>query len=594
MASVGGTSPATASVPIGGNAPSSVDFSPSTGANGVAMHVPGASASIRRVDTLATSEDLARAVVSVFGDTAALHPVPPTDLDAEPIWDIDVRSYETHQRVTHYVQLFSTSSRETFRARLSRGTRYEPMIRAKLRAGGMPEDLTYLALIESGYDPHAYSRAAAVGLWQFMSSTARDVGLRVDWWVDERRDPVRATEGAIRFLGYLQQQFGSLYLAAAAYNGGPGRVSRGLTRYAGEMDGAQGDDRFFALAEQNYLRAETKNYVPQLIAAALIAKKPSRYGMNVDSLALWSYDSVLVDAGTSLAAVVAASHATDAEIRELNPAVLRGMVPPDRAMWLHVPTGRGASTATALLAIPDAIRLGYSTARVSGTTTTLATIAKTSGVPSQRLAWFNPGLKTAKRGRLVAGQTVRIPTSGTLSMARAVPDPSIERYGSGTSSTVSSQGGHVVRRGETLGSISRRYGVSVARLKALNGISGSRLVAGQTLRVRSTARTASRSTSSTTRSRTSSARSSNASSKSASTTTKGSASPTRKRSASKSATSASKKSVAKKSATSASKKSVAKKSTTSASKKSVAKKPATSTTAKKSSATRPSKSKPAR
>ena len=171
------------------------------------------------------------------------------------------------------------------------------MIRAKMKAGGLPEDMYYLALVESGFDPHAYSRAAAVGMWQFMTSTARDMGLRVDRWVDERRDPVRSTGAAVRFIRGLREEFGSLYLAAAAYNGGPGRVSRGLARYADDLEGTPGDDAFFVLAEKDYLRNETREYVPQLIAAALIAKEPTRYGMTLHALPPFAYDSVTVQRG---------------------------------------------------------------------------------------------------------------------------------------------------------------------------------------------------------------------------------------------------------------------------------------------------------
>ncbi len=431
-------------------------------------------------------EDVARTVVAVFGDSAAfrLMDVPSGDTPAAesgPVWDINVRSYETHERVTHYVQLFSTSAREHFRARLSRGTRYEPMIRAKLRAGGMPEDLTYLALIESGYDPNAYSRAAAVGLWQFMSTTARDVGLRVDWWVDERRDPARSTEGAIRFLGDLQKQFGSLYLAAAAYNGGPGRVARGLTRYAGEMEGSAGEDRFFALAEQDYLRPETKNYVPQLIAAALLAKMPTQYGITVDSLPAFAYDSVRAEGSTSLAAVATASGATAQQLLDLNPSILRGVVPPDGALWVHVPVGTAERSAFALDSMPLSQRLGLHASHIA-TSTTLAALAATAGVSEKQLSWYNPRLKTAKRGKLALGQSVLIPTRATVAFARGVPDPSIERYGSGNA--VSSRGTHVVRRGESLGGIARKYGLSVARLKSLNGITSNRAVPGRALRIR--------------------------------------------------------------------------------------------------------------
>jgi membrane-bound lytic murein transglycosylase D len=431
----------------------------------------------------ATTDDVVRAAVAVFGDSAVM-----ANADSaadEPVWDLDVRSYETHDRVEFYVDLFSNRAKEHFASRVSRGTRYAPMIRAKLRASGMPEDLTYLALIESGYDPHAYSRAAAVGMWQFMSSTARDVGMRVDWWVDERRDPARATDGAIRFLGYLQRQFGSFYLAAAAYNGGPGRVSRGLTRFAEELEGTAGEDRFFALADQDYLRAETKNYVPQLIAAALVAKMPTRYGLTIDSLPLYEYDSVRVAPGTSLAAVALAGGVPATDLRDLNPALLRGVVPPDAALWVRVPVGRADRTAAGLDTMPEAQLLGYRTVRV-GKSVTPTNFAARHGVSVKQLRWFNPVVKTTKRGRLVAGQSLRVPREAALSYARDIPDPSLEKFGGrGGASTLRSRGVHVVKRGETVGGIARRYGLTERALKRMNGLRGTRLLAGQTLQVRS-------------------------------------------------------------------------------------------------------------
>jgi membrane-bound lytic murein transglycosylase D len=430
----------------------------------------------------ATRDDVVRTAVAVFGDAAAVAAV--DSIGDEPVWDIDVRPYETHERVEHYVGLFSTTARERFEARLSRGTRYEPMIRAKLRASGMPEDLTYLAMIESGYDPHAYSRAAAVGMWQFMSSTARDVGMRVDWWMDERRDPARSTDGAIRFLGYLQRQFGSLYLAAAAYNGGPGRVSRGLTRFAEELEGADGEDRFFALAEQDYLRAETKNYVPQLIAAALVAKMPTRYGLHIDTLPLYEYDSLQVAPGTSLSVVAQAGALTAEALRDLNPALLRGITPPDAQVWLRVPVGTGERVAAALDSTPEESLRGYRTARVAKAVTPSA-FASQHGVSVKQLRWFNPSWRTVKSGRLVAGQTLRVPHNAVLVYARDIPDPSLEKYGgAGGSRTLTGRGVYVVRRGETLGAIARRHGLTETQLKAMNGLRGTRILAGQTLQVR--------------------------------------------------------------------------------------------------------------
>jgi membrane-bound lytic murein transglycosylase D len=433
-----------------------------------------------------TADLLAKTVTSVFGDSAML-----VADSTEPEFDIDVRSYEAHSRVMHYVQQFSGTARERMEQRLSRGTRYEPMIRAKLSAAGLPEDLTYLALIESGYDPHAYSRAAAVGMWQFMTATAKDVGMRVDWWMDERRDPARATDGAIRFLGYLQRQFGSLYLAAAAYNGGPGRVARGLTRFAEEMEGAEGEDRFFALADQDYLHSETKNYVPQLIAAAIVGKSPARYGMSIDTLAPYAYDSLRAPPGTSLAAVSAASGATVAELRSLNPAILRGVTPPDAAVYVRIPVGSAERASSELEAMSSSLRMGYTSLKTNGKQS-LATIAKDAGISTTQLRWFNPSLKTSKKtGRPLSGQTMRIPKADALTFAMDVPDPKIEKYATTTAASSKASSIHVVRSGESLSTIGRRYGISVARLKSINRMKGDRIVAGQTIRVRSTTATSS-------------------------------------------------------------------------------------------------------
>lgn len=433
--------------------------------------------------------EVTRTATKVFGDSVVEAPLIDVRILPEgPTWDIDVRSYETQERVAFYVNLFTQTSRTRFQERLRQGTRYEPMIRAKLKAGGIPEDMTYLALVESGYDPNAYSSAAAVGMWQFMSSTARDVGLRVDWWMDERRDPARATDAAIRFLRDLQNQFGSLYLAAAAYNGGPGRVSRGLTRFAEEMEGVAGEDQFFALAEQDYLRSETKNYVPQIIASALIGKEPARYGFQYDSLPLYMYDSIEVAAGTPLASVASAAGVSVGVIKELNPAILRGMVPPSGAAWIRIPYNADTlseSVRASLSAMSEAQRVGYSSFKSKGTET-LASISANAGITSKQLAAYNPGIKTSRKGKVLAGQTVRVPTELTVAGATGALDPSIERYGSSTVAATRSGTVHIVKRGESLGRIASRYKISVARLKSLNGIRGDRVVAGQALRVRGT------------------------------------------------------------------------------------------------------------
>ena len=434
------------------------------------------------LDTATVSPDkVAELAVRVFGDSIAPGDTAIISDSATVTWDIDVRSFETHARVEHYVRLFGGDARGRMEQRLLRGMRYEPMIRAKLRAGRLPEDMYYLALIESGYDPHAYSSAAAVGMWQFMTSTAKGMGMRVDWWVDERRDPMRSTDGAIRFLGWLNEQFGSLYLAAAAYNGGPGRVSRGLTRFAEDLEGQSGDSRFFALAEKNYLPAQTKDYVPQLIAAALVAKEPTRYGLSLPPQPLYAYDSVRVGPSIPLAAVAKAAGATVGEINDLNPHVLRGVTPPRGSIFVRLPLGAAAGFDTSFHALPDEDRVAYKKV-VSKRGETLAGIAARHGVTLKQLGWYNPKVRQAKKTRrLVVGQTILIPTRAVALAAFDVPDPAIERYS--RSNRI-----HVVRRGEYLGAIAKRYGTSVGAIMRLNGMRKSTVFPGQALIVKGSPR----------------------------------------------------------------------------------------------------------
>lgn len=465
--------PATAPVPAS---------TPRAGADTATAAARGADSAARADTANVGRHDVTGEALKIFGDSVG---APAADSAAEaaepaaPTWDIDVRSYETQSRVAYFIDRYQHAAHDRFALWLEHGGRYEPMIRAKLHAAGLPEDLTYLALIESGYDPHAYSSAAAVGIWQLMTSTARDVGLRVDWWVDERRDPVRATDGAIKFLGYLNDQFGSLFLAAAAYNGGPGRISRGLTRYADDLEGQTGDQAFFALAEKDYLRAETKDYVPRLIAAALVAKDPKRYGFDITLDSALAYDSVRVGPATPLAAVATATHATVSRIVGLNPEILRGMTPPRDSFTVRVPVGTAARFDSAFAALPKGDRTAYKRAETRKGET-LISVARRAGISAKELQWYNPKLHPNRRGRLAAGEVVLLPSPAVVRAALDVPDPDIERYGSSRGRVTS----HVVKRGESLGLIAERYHTSAATLKRLNGLKKSVIYPGQVIIVK--------------------------------------------------------------------------------------------------------------
>jgi membrane-bound lytic murein transglycosylase D len=432
------------------------------------------STTLTRVDVSAV--DVAQRAADVFGDSLAIAKTISSDAPDEPTWDMDVRSYETQARVAHYVSMFTGRSKDRIAERLERGTRYEPMIRAKLKAGGLPEDMYYLALVESGFDPHAYSRAAAVGMWQFMTSTARDMGMRVDWWVDERRDPVRSTTAAVRFLRGLRNQFGSLYLAAAAYNGGPGRVSRGLARFADDLVGTAGDDAFFVLAENKHFKNETAEYVPQLIAAALIAKEPTRYGMELRPMAPLAYDSVRVPASTPLAAVAKASGSPLRDVIELNSHLLRGMTPPRESYLVRVPVGASAGFDSAFAALPSDVKAATVTVETKKGDTA-ERIGRELGVSGSAVAAFNPSMRRLKSGRLAPGQRLVVPTPAVVAAALDIPDPAIERYPSSTARLKV----HTVRRGESLRAIARRYSLSPERLMRINGLRKPVIFPGQTL-----------------------------------------------------------------------------------------------------------------
>jgi membrane-bound lytic murein transglycosylase D len=208
-----------------------------------------------------------------------------------------------NKQVEFYLNLFQTKQRSYYERWLARSAKYVPYIKANLKKAGLPQDLAYLAMIESGYNPSAYSKSHAVGLWQFISSTGKNYGLRIDSWVDERREPEKATLAAIDYLTFLYNEFGSWYLAVAAYNAGEGKIGRGIKKYK--------TNDFWMLASKDYLALETKRYVPKLIAAIIIAKDPEKYGFtNIDYRGPEKYDVITVPPMTDLNAVAMPANMT--------------------------------------------------------------------------------------------------------------------------------------------------------------------------------------------------------------------------------------------------------------------------------------------
>ncbi|MGP8051493.1 MAG: transglycosylase SLT domain-containing protein [Desulfobaccales bacterium] len=229
---------------------------------------------------------------------------------------------QMNKQVRAYLVYFSTERKEVTKNYLARSTRYLPMIKEVFDENGLPEDLAYLAMIESGFNCKAYSPAAASGMWQFVKGTGLRYGLTVDSYVDERRDPEKSTRAAAKYLLDLYKQFGSWYLAAASYNCGEGRVQR-------ELDQSN-HKNFWELSANMCLPTETKNYVPQMIAATIIAKNPEKFGFGkIPYQPAVKFDRVQVDEPTSLKAVAFATNRPEEDVQALNPELLRGVTPPE-------------------------------------------------------------------------------------------------------------------------------------------------------------------------------------------------------------------------------------------------------------------------
>ncbi|HZH80222.1 MAG TPA: LysM peptidoglycan-binding domain-containing protein [Gemmatimonadales bacterium] len=430
---------------------------------------PPANASVK-------GEEVEREAVRLFGPEgrSAIGAAP----SPEPTFDIDVSSFATNRRVLEYLEFFQVDARDRFEIWLSRLGRYQGMIRERLRAKGLPEDLLYLTLIESGLSNTAVSRARAVGMWQFMASTGRLYGLTVDPWVDERRDPFKATEAAVNYLADLRQRLGSVYLAAAAYNAGVGRIERGIDRLPGEPDSVD-DHTFFQLSDRRYLRRETRDYVPKLIAASLIAKQPDRYGFHVDPLAPLTFDEITVPDATGLDVIARLSDTTVATLLELNPQFVRGVTPPSRSVVVRVPRGRGTAVAERYDSLPVTSRITFVDHYVSRGQT-LSEIAQRYRVSVAMIQSANPRLRSRT---LRVGERIIIPMSGRVVPASAWSVPPEPRYRR-VSSTEASRGSHRIRRGETASVIARRYGISLTSLLNYNGLTmGSVLRAGDVLKI---------------------------------------------------------------------------------------------------------------
>jgi LysM repeat protein len=384
-----------------------------------------------------------------------------------------------NQEVSRWVNYFSGRGRDHFQVWLERRAQIDSLITAILDENGLPRELIYLAMIESGLSSRAVSNVGAVGPWQFMAPTGRANGLHTDWWIDERRDMEMSTRAACKYIRTLYTQFNNWALVLAAYNTGEGRVERVINRH--------GHDDFWNLR----LPSQTTAHIPKFIAAARIGEDPERYGFVVPAARPLHYDLLPVDDATDLEVIARCAGVDVAEIKALNPALIRGVTSPDRKNYpVRVPDGKGVSAQIALGKVPAEKRLTWSSHRVERGET-LGRIASNYGSTVNDIARLN---KLNSPFTLHPGDELLIPMPGELSekarkRLEAAPVKGKSHRDKSTQAKTSTKGkahyepptgwervGYDVRKGDTVGGIARKLGVTVSHLRTVNALPRSNLI----------------------------------------------------------------------------------------------------------------------
>lgn len=399
-------------------------------------------------------------------------------------YDIPV---ELNDAVVAYIRFFQTDAREHFSKWLARSTRYVPMMRSVLEREGVPLDLVYLSMIESGFSAYATSFARAAGPWQFVVGTSRRYGLLSDFWVDERRDPYKSTVAAAKYLKVLKERYhGNWYLAWAGYNAGEGKIDRAIRA-------EKTTDFWRMMGKGRTLRAETKHYVPKLIAAALIAKHPERFGFHVEYEQPVETESVQVPDATDLHVLAKAADISFEQFHELNPELRRFCTPPG-GWTIKLPKGSKDAFVANYAQLDARDRLSFTEHKVEKGEP-IGKIARAYGVSEAAIMRTN-GIKSYRQ--IKPGRMLVIPMSSSahgLLAGSQLEDGRRHSRGqprtmTGTMVSVQPPAAgafYKVRPGDTLWNIAEKFSTTVEKLRKLNGLTGHRaraLQAGQTIAVR--------------------------------------------------------------------------------------------------------------
>jgi membrane-bound lytic murein transglycosylase D len=379
-----------------------------------------------------------------------------------------------NDQVEAFIEYFRTTHRKPFALWLQRSGRYIPMMKEVLKANGLPEDLVYMALIESGFNPKAYSRRRASGPWQFITRTGKRYGLEVDWWIDERRDPEKSTIAAARHLKDLYDQFSHWYLAAAGYNAGAGKISRAIERYRTED--------FWELTKHKYLKRETRHYVPKMIAAALIAKEPEKYGFtDIVYDEPIRYDKVQVPDATDLKVIARLCEVDYETIKALNPELKMWCTPPHHPDYeVKIPVGTREKFLQNFSQLDPSERITFRQHQVRQGDT-LSTIARRYGIKKEPIMELND--LTSPR-QLRTGSSIIIPIPADRALARdergrelgtskkkarvpKAPQRAVKQ-GRGPAREIR----YVVKEGDTLWDIALQYDLRVKDIRRWNNLRG--------------------------------------------------------------------------------------------------------------------------
>ena len=447
----------------------------------------------QRQEPAGIDEVLAITTFEVPAPTAETTQTVAADLEAI-VHDIGI---PLNARVLSFVELFSGRLKSFLEEGLSRSVQYLPMIQEVFRAEGLPLDLAYVPLVESAFKPTAISRAKAKGIWQFMRGTALENGLRHDWYIDERAEPEKATRAAAEYLKTLADMFdGDWHLALASYNGGPGRVQRAIRRA-----GRNGSDFWKLSASSRYLPRETRNYVPLILAAIIVARNPVVYGLNIETMKPLEFETVTLPTAVDLRRIAEWVGTPVQTIQDLNPE-LRRWTTPLRALeyQLKVPAGTVPIIEAHLVqADPDELApLNWHTVRKGETVPSIAKKLKVNRIDLAEANYLST------RARLQVGQRLIIPRAPATLMATRPDNPpppaepetlkpavlAARTVASEVAPTRPTPLTYRVRRGDTLSSIAKLYRTTVSSLKSWNRLRSSSIQVGQPLTILSNRTTA--------------------------------------------------------------------------------------------------------